>query len=158
MKPSLRSSASASFGKRASRSHSAECGAGRFWATSRAVSRNRSCSSVSLTGMASFNDLVGAGEQKGWNDQSQLPGGLEIQKKLELGWLLHGQVRRLGSLENFVDIDGATAVLLGDIRSIRPQPPRLDKLPRLVHFPQTVPFSWPHPFNVFAQHTPAQLK
>ena len=51
-----------------------------------------------------LDHLVGAREDR-WRDrQTERLGGLQIDDELEFGWLLDGQVGRLGTFENFVDI------------------------------------------------------
>src|SRR4029453_14527303 len=56
----------------------------------------------------SFNDLIRPGPEWGRDRQAEGLGGLQVDDGIELRWLLDGQIGRLGSLENAVDIgDGA---------------------------------------------------
>src|SRR5271165_247956 len=48
----------------------------------------------------SFDDLVGAGEERLWHGQAERRGGLEIDDQLERGRLLDRQIGRLGALKN----------------------------------------------------------
>ena len=52
--------------------------------------------------------LVRQEEERRGDGQAESPGGVEVNDQLEFRRLLHGQVGRLGSLQNFVDIDGST--------------------------------------------------
>ena len=45
-----------------------------------------------------FDHLVGAGEERRWNGEAEGLGGLEVDRQLEFGWLLHWQIGRLGIL------------------------------------------------------------
>src|SRR5262249_51786534 len=73
-------------------------------------SRRRMASPLGLCGL--FDHLVGEREQLGGDVDAEGLGGLHIDQELELGRLLHRQVRRLLALENTVDIAGGKAVLL----------------------------------------------
>src|SRR5712691_8544951 len=64
--------------------------------------------------------------------QAQRLGGLEVDHQLELGWLLDGEVGRLCSLEDFVDVDGGASEQVQKTRSIRHEPASLDELPVFV--------------------------
>jgi hypothetical protein len=44
-----------------------------------------------------FDHLVGAGEERRWNGEAEGLGGLEVDRQLEFGWLLHWQIGRLGT-------------------------------------------------------------
>jgi len=48
----------------------------------------------------SFDDLVGAGQQRGWHFEAKRLGGLEIDDQLKLRRYLHRQVGRLLTLED----------------------------------------------------------
>jgi len=43
-----------------------------------------------------INHLISGGEQRAWDRQSKLFGGLEIEDKRELRWLFNRQVGRFG--------------------------------------------------------------
>jgi hypothetical protein len=53
---------------------------------------------------ASFDDLVGAGKDRGRDGEAERCGRLEVDDKLEGGRLLHRQISGLGSRENAADI------------------------------------------------------
>src|SRR5438128_7931587 len=54
----------------------------------------------------SSNHLIGLEEEHGRNREAESLSGLEVDHELELGGLLHGQVPRLGPLQNLVHIGG----------------------------------------------------
>jgi hypothetical protein len=55
--------------------------------------------------ISSFDHLVGAGEQRLWHVNSQRLGSLHIDDQCETGWLFDWQIGRLGTFENFVDVE-----------------------------------------------------
>src|SRR6266581_4638572 len=67
---------------------------------------------------ASFDHLVGAGEQRRRYLQPNCSRGLEIDHEFELCGLLNGQVSRLGALQNLVDVRRGTSVLVRQIRPV----------------------------------------
>jgi hypothetical protein len=75
-------------------------------------------STPSCRSPASLDDLVGAGEQRLWDHYAQRLGGLEIDDQLKRGWLLDGQIGRLGALQNFVNIRSSAPVLRGQVCSV----------------------------------------
>jgi hypothetical protein len=54
----------------------------------------------------SFDHLIGAGEQRGWNGETERLRRLEVDDELEFGGLLDGQVRGLGAPQDLVDVRG----------------------------------------------------
>ena len=59
-----------------------------------------------LYGERSFDRLVGTGEQRRWDRQSERLGGLEIDHQLELGRLFDRKVARPSAFENPIDVVG----------------------------------------------------
>ena len=54
-----------------------------------------------------LDDLVGAGEQRGWDGESRSSGSIEIDEQLEFGRLLHRKIGRLGTFEYFPNINAS---------------------------------------------------
>ena len=52
-----------------------------------------------------FDHLVGLGEHQDWDLKAEGVGGLEIDHQFYLGALLDWEVSRLGTLENFPNVD-----------------------------------------------------
>jgi len=55
----------------------------------------------------SFDDLVGAGEERPWKCQAEFLGGLEVDDQLEFCRLLHRKIGRWRALEDAVDVLGS---------------------------------------------------
>jgi hypothetical protein len=51
-----------------------------------------------------FDHLVGAGEEGGWDRQTDFLSSLQIDDQFEPSWLLDGQLGRFASFEDFRDI------------------------------------------------------
>src|SRR5262245_38073560 len=51
-----------------------------------------------------FDHLVGTGEQRCGQIESERPGGLKVNKHLEFGWLLNWKIGGFCTLENLVDV------------------------------------------------------
>ena len=66
-------------------------------------SRSDSCTA---TNSPSFNELVGANQERLQDRQPERLGGLEIDHQREFGRLLDGKIGRFGTLQNPVDIGG----------------------------------------------------
>src|SRR5712691_2829047 len=60
----------------------------------------------------SIDDLICPQQQRLRERQPERPGGFHVDDQLELRRLLHGEVGRLGALEDFVDIDCRAAELV----------------------------------------------
>src|SRR6516165_9578744 len=68
-----------------------------------------------------LDDLVGAGEKRGWHVEAERLGGLEIDDQLVLVWRLRRKVRRLLALKNAINVASRPAELLQSIIAIRDQ-------------------------------------
>ena len=65
-----------------------------------------------------FDHLVGAGEQRGWHGEAERLCGLEIDHQFEFGRLLNGQVGRLGTSENAIDVRSCSTKHIVEIDAI----------------------------------------
>src|SRR5215216_2669266 len=57
-----------------------------------------------------LDHLIGAGEQRWRHGNAERPGGLKIDRKLELGWLQNRQVRRLLALEDADNVKASLSI------------------------------------------------
>jgi len=57
-----------------------------------------------IAARTSVNDIIGQSEYFGWDCQPQRVGGLEVDEQQEFLRLLDRQVRRLGALQDLIDI------------------------------------------------------
>ena len=56
-----------------------------------------------MNSRASFDHLVGAGEQCGRHVDAERPRNCQIDREIELGHLLHGQVGRIRAFKDAAD-------------------------------------------------------
>src|ERR1700730_7842357 len=81
---------------------------------------------------ASFDDLVGAGEDRWRNGKAERLCGLEIDHQLEGCRPLHRKISRLGALEDLSDISADQVPIAGVARSIADQAASRDRLTPLI--------------------------
>src|SRR5262245_2027050 len=89
--------------------------------------------------MPSLDDLIRPGQERRWDRQTEGLGGLEVDDELELGRLLDGEVARLSTFEDLVDVASGAPKQIGDIRAVGHQALGFDKLPQLIHRWEPVP-------------------
>ena len=65
-----------------------------------------------------FDHLVGARKQRRRHVEAERLRGLEVDRKLELGWLLDWQVGRLLAAQDTINVGGRLPVLIGQINAI----------------------------------------
>src|SRR5262249_43579114 len=70
----------------------------------------------------SSDDLVCSHQDVGWNGQTDLLGGLEIDHQLELRWPLNRQIGGLSSLQDLVHVNSRAPIDVIEIRSVGHQP------------------------------------
>src|SRR5215813_15315028 len=81
----------------------------------------------------SFDDFVGAGEHREWQNETQRLGGVEIDDQLELRRLPDRDIGRLGALQYFVYVSCGAPVHVREVRAVGHQASHLDKLPPVKH-------------------------
>src|SRR6267142_1754837 len=81
----------------------------------------------------SFDDLVGAGEDR-WRDrEAERLGGVEIDDQLEPRWLLYRQIGGHGALEDLSGVGAEQAIHAREARPVADQAAGHDALAPLVH-------------------------
>src|SRR6516162_8036186 len=83
-----------------------------------AVIRHESAVGCTAATRMLFDHLVGAGEHRRWQVETERLGSLEIDYQLVFGRRLHRQVGRLRPPEDAINISGRAAVLVENIWSI----------------------------------------
>ena len=68
-----------------------------------------------------------------WHVKTERLCGFEVDDQIELGWCLHGQVLRLGTFENAVDIRRCLGKLFGEIVGISNQTASLSVFAPIIH-------------------------
>jgi hypothetical protein len=63
-----------------------------------------------------FDDLVGTGQQRPWNRNTDGPRGLEIDGEIEFHRLLDWQIVRIGAVQDFVNMFLRLPRVLGVLR------------------------------------------
>ena len=91
----------------------------------RAVAHVRG-SYVPNSDMASFDHLVGAGEEGVWDRQTDFLSGLQIDDQFEPSWLLDGQLGRFASFEDFRDVVGRHHHHLRKVGTVGDETARVD--------------------------------
>src|SRR5882672_9328415 len=85
------------------------------------TARLRKTERQARTWMRSFDDLVGAGEDRWRDGEAERLGGIEIDNQLECGRMLNGQIGGLSAFEDLSDVIAAQAGCAGAARSIADQ-------------------------------------
>src|SRR5439155_22251452 len=93
-----------------------ECGDQSIFERHRASGADSCTAANDAHGNDLLDHLVGGGEQAGWNFEAECLCGLKIDDELELGWLYHRQVSRLGTVEYFSGVNSHLAIRLREAR------------------------------------------
>src|SRR6476469_7917324 len=86
--------------------------------------------------VTSFDHLVCASDQRGWNLDAERFGSLEVYDKFKLGRLFDRQVSRLRAFKYFIHVGNAAPVEVDNVRSIGHEPTELYKLFAHSHYRQ----------------------
>ena len=70
------------------------------------------------TFVASFDHLIGSGDQRWRHGEAEHAGGLVVDDQLELRRLHDWQFRRLGALEDAASIDADLTIRVRDVASV----------------------------------------
>src|SRR5262245_27149625 len=81
----------------------------------------------------SFDDLVGAGEELGWDFESERLRGFEVDYQLELSRLYDRHVDRPLTVENAAGVGAGLAILVGKARSVAHKSADLSKFALIVY-------------------------
>src|SRR5262245_60970168 len=76
---------------------------------------------VLLTRGASFDHLIGAGEQRRRHLEAKRSRRFEVDDQLVLGWRLHRQIGWLRTLEDAIDVTRRAPILIDEIRPVGDQ-------------------------------------
>src|SRR5262249_46402341 len=82
---------------------------------------------------ASFDHLVGAGEQQGWNDEAECARPLEINRQHHIRWELHRQVTGRRIVQNLIHKAGRTIEAPAQIDPIANQSASYDMFAVSIH-------------------------
>src|SRR5262245_45517393 len=100
----------------------------------------------------SFDNLVGAQQERLRNLQSERLCGGEIYNEIELGRLLHRQIAWLRPAQNLVDIVPGASKEVGNVWSIGHQTTRFHELPVAIHSWQSRPERQGNDTNTIGVH------
>src|SRR5687767_2007997 len=85
-------------------------------------------------------DTIGSSEHIGWNSQSDLLGGFQINNQLELRRLLDGEIGGLGPFKYLVHIRSGATVQVGEVNAIEHESSGFHISAPLVHHWQPAPY------------------
>src|SRR5829696_5248347 len=66
----------------------------------------------------SFDHLVGAGKEGGWNGEAESPGRFQVNDQFKSGRLLDGNVGPFRSLHDAIDEGGGTKPKVAEVHSV----------------------------------------
>src|SRR6516225_5650064 len=88
---------------------------------------------------ASFDDLVGAGEQRRQHGEAKCLGGLQVNDQLEYRRLLHRKVARRGAFQDLADVACCTAKGVSQTRPVGHQASFIDVYAPRIHCRELAP-------------------